>query len=106
MYTVLLYSNREKCYCTEWIDSLPVKHQARIEARVFRFEQGNLGDHKQIAANLYEARFMFPPGYRLYFGIDSKNVVVLLNGGRKDTQKKDVKAAQTLWSEYLEGKNE
>ncbi len=105
MYTVLLYSSKGKCYYDKWIDSLPVKHQARVEARIFRFEQGNLGDHKQIAANLYEARFMFPPGYRLYFGIDSRNVVVL-NGGRKDTQKKDIKVAQALWNEYLEGKNE
>lgn len=73
---------------------------------MFRFEKGNLGDHKQITDGLYEARFMFPPGYRLYFGVDARKTVVLLNGGRKDTQKKDIKASKELWNQYLEGKDD
>jgi len=51
----------------EWMDTLPTAVSARIAARVVRFESGNLGDTKAVGGGVWEARFMFGPGYRLYF---------------------------------------
>jgi putative addiction module killer protein len=50
------------------LKSLDVGVQARIQARVLRFENGNLGDHKAVGGGVWEARLDFGPGYRLYFG--------------------------------------
>ena len=52
----------------DWLATLEMPTRARIQARVLRFELGNLGDHKPIGAGVWEARFFFGPGYRLYFG--------------------------------------
>lgn len=86
----------------EWLEELDRAVAARIQARVFRFEQGNLGDAKGVGEGLYEARFDFGPGYRLYFGRDGKTIVVLLCGGDKATQSKDIRRAKQLWTNYQE----
>ena len=54
----------------EWLDTLDVAPRARIQARVLRFSTGNLGDHKSVGGGVWEARVMFGPGYRIYFGKD------------------------------------
>ena len=63
-----------------WLDSLTVAVRARIQARVLRFEMGNLGDHKSVGNVVWEARVMFGPGYRIYFGKDGNSIIVLLVG--------------------------
>jgi putative addiction module killer protein len=88
----------------EWLKSLAVATRARIQARVVRFEMGNLGDHKSVGDGVWEARVMFGPGYRIYFGRDGNTIIVLLLGGDKRTQAKDISRAQEFWHEYLEGK--
>jgi len=75
--------------------------QARIQARVLRFELGNLGDHKSGGGGVWEARLDFGPGYRLYFGQDGAVVILLLCGGDKSTQKKDIRQAKAYWERYL-----
>jgi putative addiction module killer protein len=67
----------------EWLGSLTRAVKARIQARVLRFEVGNLGDHKTVGAGVWEARVMFGPGYRIYFGKDGDSIIVLLVGGDK-----------------------
>lgn len=67
-----------------------------------RFEAGNLGDHKSVGDGVWEARMTFGPGYRLYFGKDGNKIVVLLMGGDKSSQTKDIKSARRYWSEYLQ----
>lgn len=57
---------------------------------------GNLGDHKQISQNLYELRFFFGGGIRVYFTIRDKKIVLLLAGGDKSSQEKDIKQALKL----------
>ena len=52
----------------EWLATLDVTPRARIQARVLRFSTGNLGDHKSVGGVVWEARVMFGPGYRIYFG--------------------------------------
>jgi putative addiction module killer protein len=88
----------------DWLDSLTLAVRARIQVRVLRFELGNLGDHKSVGGGVWEARVMFGPGYRIYFGKEGASVVVLLAGGDKGSQAKDISRAQALWGDYLEAK--
>ena len=68
-----------------------------------RIESGNLGDHKSVGGGVVELRIDFGPGYRVYFGMDGAALILLLTGGDKGSQRKDIKRAQLLWSEYLRG---
>lgn len=86
-----------------WIESLNLTAKARIQARILRFEMGNLGDYKSMGKGIFEARFSFGPGYRLYFGIDKGSVVILLFGGEKSSQQRDIQKAQSFWADYLKG---
>jgi putative addiction module killer protein len=72
---------------------------ARIYTRIRRIELGNPGDTKSVGEGVSEARIDYGPGYRLYFTRSGKTVVVLLCGGDKRTQSKDIKAAQRMAKE-------
>jgi putative addiction module killer protein len=86
-------------YFRDWLDSLTVPVKARIQARVLRFETGNLGDHKSVGEGVWEARIMFGPGYRIYFGKEGRSIILLLLGGDKSSQTADIRRAQRLWKE-------
>ena len=84
----------------EWLNSLTVAVRARIQARMLRFETGNLGDHKSVGNGVWEARVMFGPGYRIYFGKDGDTVVILLGGSSKQKQDEAIEAAKARWVDY------
>ena len=86
-----------------WLETLDVGIRARVQARVLRFELGNLGDHKAIGAGVWEARLFFGSGFRLYFGKSGWSTIVLLLGGSKSSQHADLRRARRLWRAYLEG---
>ena len=88
----------------EWLDSLTVSIWARIQARVLRFEIGNLGDHKSVGEGVWEARVMFGPGYRIYFGKDGGSIIVLLLGGDKGYADQGYFTRARFLGEYLEAK--
>lgn len=88
----------------DWLGTLDFAVKARIQARVLRFEIGNLGDHKSIGGGVWEARLMFGAGYRIYFGKDGNSIIVLLVGGEKSSQSKDISHAKDYWRDYLEAK--
>lgn len=85
-----------------WLGALDFQTRARIQARVLRFSTGNLGDHKSVGSGVWEARVMFGPGYRIYFGKDGASVIVLLIGGDKSSQARDIRRAGRFWNDYLE----
>jgi putative addiction module killer protein len=87
----------------QWLAMLEWTTRQRVESRVFRFEQGNLGDHKPLMDGLWEARLAFGPGYRVYFGKDGTSTVVILSGGTKATQRDDIRRARRFWADYLNG---
>lgn len=89
-----------QCPFDEWFDNLDPNSQARIDVRLDRLRLGNFGDHKQIGEGVYELRFFFGPGYRLYFGKMKGQIILLLLGGSKKQQNKDIKTAQKLWATY------
>ena len=83
-----------------WFASLRDRQvQLRIIARLKRVEQGNLGDTKSVGRGVREMRLDFGPGYRLYFTQRGIEIIVLLCGGDKATQAKDIKAAQAIAAE-------
>jgi len=79
-----------------WLATLDPSARARIQARVLRFEAGNIGDHKTVGQGVWEARLPFGPGYRPYFGKDGAAVILLLLGGDKSTQKSDIRPPTVL----------
>ncbi len=85
-----------------WVATLDKPVRARINARIARFEDGHFGDHKQLGDGVFEARFFFNSGYRVYFAIHQNQVILLLTGGDKATQTKDVERAKEFFKLYLE----
>lgn len=79
--------------------------KVRIGARITRFEDGHFGDHKNLGDKVFEARIFIGPGYRVYFAIHKGEVILLLTGGDKSTQKKDVRKAKEFFKEYMEVQN-
>lgn len=86
----------------EWVDSLDWKIQQRVMLRVDRMKKGQFGDCKSIASGLYELRLFFGPGYRVYFGEHDGKTILILAGGDKSTQSKDIKKAKEYWRMHLE----
>jgi len=80
-----------------WLDGLADRRaQLRIAARLRQVETGNLGDWQPVQGVVSELRVHFGPGYRLYFTRRGAVVVVLLNGGDKSTQRRDIRRALQL----------
>ena len=73
-----------------WIKSLTKAYQAKVFGRLTRIENGNLGHSKTIQKGLYELKLDFGLGYRIYYAIKKSKVIVLLVGGDKSTQDKDI----------------
>ncbi|MBI3878464.1 MAG: type II toxin-antitoxin system RelE/ParE family toxin [Verrucomicrobia bacterium] len=85
----------------EWLDDLNDKVAvARILARLARVRQGNLGDCKPVGEGVSELRVDYGPGYRVYFGQKGRTLVVLLCGGDKRTQGRDIRLARQFWREF------
>ena len=76
--------------------------RSKIAARILRFENGNLGDSKNVGDGVFEARIHFGPGYRIYFGMSGNKLIVLLIGGDKKTQTRDVRKAKLHWTDWKE----
>jgi putative addiction module killer protein len=89
----------------EWIESVRDRGiRNRILRRVDRMEQGNLGDHRGVGEGVLELRLHFGAGYRVYFAEDGETLILLLCGGDKSTQPKDIEQAKAYWSDYKERK--
>lgn len=86
-----------------WLKSLKDKKAiARILQRIDRVSLGNFGDCRSVGEGVFELRVHFGPGFRVYFGIANEQLIILLSGGDKGSQKKDISTAQTYWKEYKE----
>jgi len=86
---------------TDWLNSLrdPTSRR-RILKRLLRLEQGHYGDSKSVGDGINELRFFFGAGYRVYFAEDGDTIVILLCGGDKSSQRRDIEKAQAYWQEY------
>ena len=103
-FDVEIYQERSgKQPFRDWLYSLrDIRTQARIEKRLRRISHGNLGDTKSVGNGVFELRFDIGPGYRIYYGRVGNTVILLLCGGDKSSQKKDIEQAKTMWNDYQE----
>lgn len=88
------------CPYDEWFETLKPATQARVDVRLDRVNLGNFGDSKSLGEGIYELRLHFGGGYRVYYGISGKRIILLLMGGAKKTQTKDIKIARRNWKDY------
>lgn len=79
--------------------------KARIAARLNSARNGNFGDHKGVGEGVMEMRIPVGPGYRLYYAQEERVVYILLLGGDKSSQSKDIQRAKALWQEIKEMNN-
>lgn len=85
----------------QWLQGLSdTKVRGRVKSRIDRLEDGNFGDSKSLGRGLRELRLDFNGGYRVYVGEVDRIVVLLICGGDKDTQRKDIKKAKEYWAEF------
>ena len=100
--TLLIYQSLSgKSPFSDWLSGLKdSKARAVIRARLERIQLGNFGDCKSVGDGVSEMRVPYGPGYRVYFGRQGETIVVLLCGGDKGTQQKDINKAKILWKEY------
>ena len=83
-----------------WFNRLDAQAAAKVVAALVRMEQGNLSNAKSVGAGVLEYRIDFGPGYRVYFGRDGDALIILLSGGTKTRQQKDIRTSRDLWQEY------
>jgi len=84
----------------DWFAQLEAVARAKVTLALVRLEQSNLSNVKTVGEGVFEYRIDFGPGYRLYFGRDGKTLVILLTGGTKKRQQRDIEAAHTYWQGY------
>ena len=80
----------------EWLNSLDSITRKRIVQRILRIEDGNFGDYKKLSDEIFELRFSFGKGYRVYYTVTNSTIILLLNGGDKSKQSKDIENAKEL----------
>ncbi len=84
----------------DWLNSLDSSIRKRINQRILRLEDGNFGDYKKLSSDISELRFTIGKGYRIYYTELQNVIVLLINGGDKAKQSKDIKKAQELLKEW------
>ena len=103
-YRIIAYRDKRQFEPLQaWLDSIKDKRsQRRIKLRIERMQYGNFGDYKSVGDQVYELRFFFSDGagYRLFFGFDGDTIIVLLCGGDKSSQSKDIKKAKAYLEDY------
>jgi len=83
-----------------WFAGLDPTARAKVTVAIVRLEQGNLSNVKPVGEGVLEYRINFGPGYRVYFGRDGEVLVILLTGGTKKRQQRDIVAAIEMWADY------
>ena len=88
----------------QWLDGLDDVAAARVLTTVTRIGQGNFSSVKGVGGGVFESRIDFGPGLRVYFGKDGATVVILLGGGTKKRQARDIADAHRCWQDYKQRK--
>ena len=100
-FEVLLFRDlRGRSPFQEWFEALDVHAARKVTAAIIEFECGNFSDSKNFGGGIWERRIHAGPGFRVYYGRDLQCLVILLSGGTKRTQVRDVKKSRVMWYEY------
>lgn len=88
----------------EWFDDLDATAAAKVTTALTRLGQGNTSNVKGVGSGVFEVKIDFGPGYRVYFGKDGLELVILLGGGTKKRQQRDIGNAHDYWQDYKDRK--
>jgi len=92
------------CPFADWFDHLDARAAAKVRTAIARIEMGNLGDVKPVGEGVSERRINYGAGYRVYFGQEGQNWIILLGGGTKKRQQRDIEQAKNYWRDYKQRK--
>jgi putative addiction module killer protein len=85
----------------EWLDGLKdVTARQKVRIRLDRVRLGNLGRNRSVGEGVFELKIDCGPGYRVYYAVEKKTIVLLLMGGDKASQRKDIALAQAYWRDH------
>jgi putative addiction module killer protein len=87
-----------------WFADLESVARAKVTRAIVRLEQGNFSNVKSVGGGVLEYRIDFGAGYRVYFGREGEALVILLIGGTKKRQQRDIDAAHSYWQDYKQSK--
>ena len=89
-----------------WLSGLNLMARLRVRTALARLEAGNLSNVRGVGNGVLEYHVDFGPGYRIYFGRDGEMLIILLAGGTKSRQQRDIESARELWNEYRRRKRQ
>jgi putative addiction module killer protein len=89
----------------EWFEGLSAQAAAKVAVAIVRLGLGNFSNVKRVGGGVYECRVNFGPGFRVYFGKDGERLIILLAGGTKKRQQKDIEDARARWQDYKKRKS-
>src|SRR5208282_4091647 len=92
--------NKGRSPYAAWFDGLNAAAAAKIATAVTRISLGNFSNVEGVGSGVFEYKLGFGPGYRVYFGKDGETLVILLGGGTKKHQQRDISAALVNWQDY------
>ena len=87
-----------------WFEDLDLVARAKVTRAVARLGRGNFSNVKSVGRGVLELRIDFGPGYRVYFGREGETLVILLTGGTKKRQQRDIDRAHAYWQDYKQGR--
>ena len=100
MKSIKILNIHNKSPFIDWIDTLDRVTKSRVQSRLTRLLEGNFGDCKRIDNEICELRLKFGSGYRIYYTEINDIIVLLINGGDKSTQNRDIQKAKSLLQEW------
>lgn len=105
MYRIAEFIEGGRSPFADWFDELDGPAAARVDRYIRRLEAGNFGSAKPLREGVFEVVMDFGPGYRLYYGVEGKAIIILLGGGPKRSQQRDIGAAVERWQRYKDQMN-
>lgn len=89
----------------EWFQELNGVAAAIVTKSIYKLELGNFSNVEGVGGGVYELKIHFGPGYRVYFGEEGNEIVILLCGGTKKKQSRDIEKARDCWKKYKKRKH-
>jgi len=85
---------------SNWFNKLESRAAARVTTALTRLGMGNTSNVKSVGGGVREYKIDYGPGYRVYFGMDGRELIILFSGGIKKQQSSDIRKAKSLWADY------
>ena len=89
-----------------WFNGLSAQAAAKVTTALVRLGLGNTSNVKSVGAGIHEVRIDFGPGYRVYFGMDGSELIILVAGGTKKRQTRDIAMAKMRWADFKNRKQQ